>query len=92
MEGIDFSSIAKQAITAVPFWSILIFIAIHFMKRHQKTSDSIEQSVRDIQISLAAANLPKIQRDLEGIQALVSKHEALLKLNIRFSNGKSYDT
>lgn len=83
MDGIDFAIVLKECLHSLPFWSVLIAVVQYFMRAHQKSTDAIQKSVRNIEMSLAEANLPKIRSDIEHLKEVTTRHEILLvgKLN-----------
>lgn len=87
MEGIDLNLVLREMLHATPIWSVLFLTAHSFMKKHQRLSEKMEESVRSIQLSLASANLPKIQSDLENLKEISLRHEQMLKLRQAKFNG-----
>ena len=85
MLEIDWNAIIKDVFHSSPLTACLVWLAHRFMTKHQNTSDRIQKSVETMQLSLAAADLPKMKSDLETVKERAIRVEAqLVRLNPAF--------
>lgn len=72
---VDLTTIAKQMLQSVPFWSILIFIFNYWLKKSNKSHEEqlerlqrIESKIYQIEISLADAGMKDIRSNIEDLK------------------------
>lgn len=75
MEEIDFSLVLREIIHSSPMIMLLGLGAIHFAKKHQKTSEEIQKSVRTIEDQLLSADLPNLKKDFSSLESAFQKHK-----------------